>query len=89
MRFTPSCSVVWTEVAAGSEVVVVGTRDVWVEIGASGGGVAGWDVDGDTSVSLVVMVFSDVADSRVVVMETAVDTVAVVGVETGAVSVVR
>lgn len=68
--------------AAGSEVVVaVGTVDLWVEIIVSGGGVTGWDVSGDTSVSLVVMVFSDVADSLV---GTAVDAVTVVRVGTGA-----
>lgn len=75
--------------AAGSEVVV-GTPGFWVEISVSGGVVTGWDVDGDTSVSLVVRVFSDVADSLVVVVGTAVDTVTVgrVGTGTGAVMVV-
>ncbi len=89
MRFITSCSVVWTEVAAKSELVVAGTAGFWVEIG----GVTGWDVDdgGDTSVSLVVRVFSDVAESLVVAMGTAVDTVTVVREGTGSetVTVVR
>lgn len=59
-------------------------------IGISGGGVTGWDVDGDTSVSLVVSVFSDVVSglvSLVVVVGTAVDTVTVVRVGTGTAAV--
>ncbi len=84
VRLTLSCSVVWTKVAAGSEVMAgEGIPGFWVEISVSGGGVTSRDVDGDTSVSLVVSIFSDVTDSLVVVVETAVDTVAVVRVGTG------
>lgn len=76
--------------AAGREVVAgVGMLGGWVEISVSGGGVSGWDVDGETLVSVVVRVCSDVVDSLVVVVVVgmAVDAVTVVRVGTGAVVV--
>lgn len=86
MRSTLSCSVVLADVAAGAGVVgAVRTIGFWVDISVSGG----WDVDIATSVSLVV--FSDVAESLVVVAGTAVVSVAAVGASAGrgAVMVVR
>lgn len=76
--------VVWTDVAAGSEVVVgVRIPGCWEEVSTSGRVVTGRDVDGDASVSLVVTAFSEVVDSLVDIVGTAVDTVTVVRVGTG------
>lgn len=86
VRSTLSCSVVLAGVAAGAGVVVaVGTIGFWVDISVS----SGWGMDRATSFSLVV--FSDVAESLVVVAGTAVVSVAVggVGVGCGAGMVVR
>lgn len=78
VRLTLSCSIVLAGVAAGAGVVVaVGTIGFWVDISVSGV----WDVDRATSFSLVV--FSDVAESLVVVAGTAVVSVAVGGVGAG------
>lgn len=70
-------------VAGGRGEGVVGAAGSWVETSVSGGGVAGCDVDGDTSVSSVVRSFLVVGDTVVVAVETAVDAVTVAGVRLG------
>lgn len=70
--------------ADGREVVAdVGILSFWVELTTSGTGVTGWDADGDTSVSVVVEVSSDVVDSLWTEVGIAVDVVSVVKVGRG------
>lgn len=70
--------------ADGREVVAdVGILSFWVELTTSGPSFTGWDADGDTSVSVVVEVSSDVVGSLWTEVGIAVDVVSVVKVGRG------